>query len=110
MIIWNTAFNVSKFRRKRREKAAYLPVPSAVGRGEDGVGRGNDLALRRHTAEVSALVVQRGVDTALQAGLPIKNPLKKTLKKPTKSGFLDFLKKIIQTFLFETDFLWTNKT
>ncbi len=25
-------------------------------------------------------------------------------------GFLKFFMKIIQTFLFETDFLWTNKT
>jgi hypothetical protein len=49
------------------------------------------------------------------AGLPIKNPPKKNqknhLKKPLKMffwGFLNFFKffqKIIQTFLFETDFL-----
>jgi hypothetical protein len=49
----------------------------------------------------------------VQAGLAIKNPPKKPkephLKKPLKMGFLGFFKfflfmKIIQTFLFETDF------
>jgi hypothetical protein len=46
----------------------------------------------------------------LKAGLAIKNPPKKPLKKPTKNGFFEvflvfnFVLKIIQTFLFETDF------
>jgi hypothetical protein len=55
----------------------------------------------------------------LQAGLAIKNPTKKPnqnnpkkihLKKPTKNGFFGFFfnfkffMKILQTFLFETDF------
>ncbi len=58
----------------------------------------------------------------LHAGLAIKNPPKKTqknhLKNPLKMFFLDFFKfliflffmKIIQTFLFETNFVWTHKT
>jgi len=49
---------------------------------------------------------------------PPKKPPKNHLKKPTKNGFLRFFwvflnflffMKIIQTFLFQTDFLWTNK-
>jgi hypothetical protein len=46
----------------------------------------------------------------VQAGLPIKNPHKKP-KKTTKNVFFGFFfnflffMKIIQTFLFETDFL-----
>jgi hypothetical protein len=40
----------------------------------------------------------------IKAGLAIKKP---TQKKPQKMGFLNFkfFMKIIQTFLFETDFL-----
>ncbi len=68
------------------------------------------------------------VDPArFRPGLALKNPPKKThpkkpqkthLKKPTKNGFFGFFlvfliflffMKIIQTFLFQTDFLWTNK-
>jgi hypothetical protein len=54
------------------------------------------------------VVAGGGGQDLLLAGLAIKNPHKKTLKNPPKKRtkmvfFLNFLK-IIQTFLFETDF------
>jgi hypothetical protein len=62
----------------------------------------------------AALQAVHRLEEALEAGLAIKNPpkknQKKTPKKPLKMGFLVFFyfyffMKIIQTFLFETDFL-----
>ncbi len=76
---------------------------------------------------VWVLKVDEGEERRRGAELALKNPPKKThpkkpkkthLKKPTNNGFflfflgfLNFLffMKIIQTFLFQTDFLWTNQ-
>jgi hypothetical protein len=63
---------------------------------------------------VHTLIAREKPGADNKAGLLIKNPPKKTrkkhLKKPTKIFFLFFSNfyfcmKIIQTFLFETDFL-----
>jgi hypothetical protein len=71
-------------------------------------------------AEAGELMTDLGVEAekvaevteveAPKAGLAIKNPPKKPPKKPLKMGFLGFFilflffMKILQTFLFETDF------
>ncbi len=67
-----------------------------------------------YTLFLYSLATRVGIEKPTQ-----KNPLKKThLKKPTKNVFFWvfwvffnflFFMKIIQTFLFQTDFLWTNK-
>ena len=43
-----------------------LPIDQPVGRGEDRVGRGNGVALRRYPAEVAALVEKRRVQPTLK--------------------------------------------
>jgi hypothetical protein len=61
------------------------------------------------------VVLVSGLEPGLAIKKQPKKPKKNLLKKPLKCflGFFlnfEFFMKIIQTFLFETDFLLTNKT
>ncbi len=88
----------------------YLPPPpqQEEGEGEDQTGMFSDMLaeFKQNLGED-----HHHLQETLQEGLAIKNPPKKPPNKTTKNVFfwvfLNFLffMKIIQTFLFETDFL-----
>ncbi len=93
----------SKKSKKRRDKSRSRSRSRDRRRG----GKGGRSRSREREREKAGLAIKKPNPKKPTQKNPPKNPLKMSF-----GVFLTFLffMKIIQTFLFETDFLWTNKT